>query len=116
MEQPIPDVEQVIDQERKRSAMITIIIANVIFLILVIPSVLGVAMTTMLVGSGEGNPGVWFVAAVITSFPIVFLISLCAWIPFKMRRYTAAIVLSLLPFLNVIAFLAIYFFADAASM
>jgi hypothetical protein len=116
MAQTIPDIEQVINQERRKSALIAIIIANVIFLVLLVPSLMGAAMTTMLVGAGEKNPGVWFVAVIITGFPVIFLLSLTCWIAFAKKRYTGAIVLSFLPLLNVIAFLAVYFFADAISM
>jgi hypothetical protein len=99
---------------KHKGALITLIIATILFALAVTPGVYVAMMSVMLFdapGSAENTSIVYFFYAIV-SFPVMCIVSNVSWIFYAFKLFRTAIIISLSPILSLIA-MAILFSAMA---
>ena len=90
---------------RKRAG-ISLLVVTVIMLILLALSIFPAIMSPMItdsMGTGGNDTGIWLAFGSAASLPIVILLSIgLSWVLFLFKRYRAALLINLLPIVNVI--------------
>lgn len=108
--EPFPTTEPPAAKIR-RNALLTLILTSVLFGLLIIPGVGVIMISPMVFDAPESqrNPKVLPFVIALVSYPVIAFLSIIgSWILYKLKRYKAAILVSLLPLLPV--FIAFIFF------
>lgn len=96
---------------KHKGALITLIIATIIFLLAIIPGIYAAMMSVMMFdapGSTE-NPSIVAFFYSIVSFPVMCGLSLASWIFYALKFYKTAIVISLSPVLSLLVIIIMFF-------
>jgi hypothetical protein len=89
---------------RSRGALIYLIVATILFGLSLLPAAMGLIMSPMAFDAGFSRTA-WTIVILVWSYPVLVLVGLLvAWILYKARSYRAAVAFSLLPLLDVAAF------------
>ena len=97
---------------KHKGALITLIIATIVFALAVTPGVYVAMMSVMLFdapGSSENQTILNFFYAIV-SFPVMCIVSNVSWVFYAFKLFRTAIIVSLSPIFSLIA-MAIFFFA-----
>lgn len=90
---------------RKRAG-ISLVVVTILMAVLFVASLLPAMMSPMItdsMGSGGNDSGIWLAFGSAASLPIVILGSIVlSWVLFLFKRYRAALLINLLPVVNVI--------------
>lgn len=92
-----------------------VIVTNVIFLIILIPSIFGAMMSPMMFdapGSMESNK-TWILFGCMAALPILIIIAqIISWIAFKNQNYNLALKINALPVFDIVVIIFMFFFID----
>jgi len=110
-----------VDSTRKNSRTF-IVIANIFFVMLAIPGIMFAFKSFILFDSlgAESNPVVLTMFLSVVSFPVLVFFSLGSWVLYAYKKYKASVIISLLPFVNVliiaiITFISMAFFSESLN-
>jgi len=95
-------------EEKRRRTKILLIITTSIFGALMLPDLAVALFTPFLFDSPSAteHTEVVLFAAVIISYPIVYLLSMIlGWVFYSLQKYRFATILSLLPLINIVMFM-----------
>lgn len=97
---------------KNKGALITLIIATIVFALAVIPGIYAAMMSVMLFDApgSEKNLSVLAFFYSMVSFPVMCVLSNAGWIFYAFKLFRTAIIISLSPLLSLLA-IAICFFA-----
>jgi len=109
------DIENnTVDALRKNSRAV-IIVSNIFFIFLAIPGIVVAFKSFILFDTpgADSNPVVIIMFLSIVSFPLSVILSLFSWVLYFYRKYKASVIISFLPFINVLVIAIITFISMA---
>jgi hypothetical protein len=97
-------MEDNITEQSKRKALKVLTPGTIIFGILLIPGIAVTMMSVMLFDApgSEENPWVLAFFYSIASFPVITVFSFSSWIFYFLKKYTIAVIISLLPLISIL--------------
>jgi hypothetical protein len=98
--------QQPVDAKLRRSARLTLLLTSVLFGLLMIPGVGAVMISPMVFESPASNENPTLVAftVALVSYPVLALLSIPgSWVAYARKHYRAAMLISLLPLLSILA-------------
>lgn len=93
----------------------TVITINVIFLIILIPSIFGAMMSPMMFDApgSEKSQKTWTLFSCMIALPILIIISqIISWIAFNNQNYDLAFKINALPVLDILIIIFMFFIID----
>ena len=94
--QPVPE-------KRRGTTRVLLIVATVLYGLSLLPAAVMVLMSPMMFDAGE-SPEAWTMFGFVVGYPVIVLLTLVvAWVLFAKKKYRAALIVSLLPILEVVA-------------
>lgn len=100
----MPDTTQNMNvNEIRGKTRLTIILANIFFVLLVVPGIMVAFKSVILFDSpgSESNPVIIVMFLTVVSFPVIVFLSLGSWVLYSYRKYKASVIISFLPFVNI---------------
>lgn len=99
-------IEDEASRRLRRICLATLITTTALFALSLIPAGAMIVMSPMAFDSGE-TPAIWRAVLILWAYPFVVILAIAgSWILFALRRYKLAIWFSLLPLLDIVAFVA----------
>ena len=93
--QPVPE-------KGRGTTKVLLIVATVLYGLSLLPAAMMVLMSPMMFDSGE-SPKLWTIFGLVVGYPVLVLLTLVvAWVLFVKKKYRAALIVSLLPILEVV--------------
>jgi hypothetical protein len=95
-------------EEKRRRTKILLIVTTSIFGVLMLPDLAVALFTPFLFDSPSAtdHTGVVLFAAVIISYPVVYLLSMIlGWVFYSLQKYLLATIAGLLPLINIVMFM-----------
>ncbi|MBA4854033.1 hypothetical protein [Emticicia sp. BO119] len=84
------------------------LIANIIMLVILIPSALGAIMSPFVFDSGASNR-TWWIFGTLVALPILIILSqIVSWIAYVRHNYDFAFKVSLLPVLDILMIIVLF--------
>src|ERR1041384_2119875 len=105
------------DPRRKRNARLALILTSVIFGLLLIPGIGAVMISPMVFDAPDAgkNPRLVAFTASLVAYPFLTAASILAsWVLYALKRYRAAVQVSLLPLLALLAALICFILVETA--
>ncbi len=97
--QPVPPVPE----RGRRATRILLIVATVLYGLSLVPAAFMVMMSPMMFDAGP-SPEVWTMFGLVVGYPVLVLVTIVlGWVLFAYKKYRAALIVSLLPILEVVA-------------
>lgn len=93
--QPVP-------KKGRGTTKVLLIIATVLYALSLLPAGMLVITSPMIFDAGE-SPKLWTIFGLVVGYPVLVLLTLVvAWVLFVKKKYRAALIVSLLPILEVV--------------
>jgi hypothetical protein len=99
-------VSQPAGENARRKARLTLTLTSLIFGLLLIPGLdaMRISSLAFYTPHSETNPGLIAFAVALISYPVLAIVSIPgSWVLYVLKRYSAAILVSLLPLLSLLA-------------
>lgn len=93
----------------------TVLTINVIFLIILIPSILGALMSPMMFDApgSEKSKKTWTLVCSLASLPLLIIIAqIISWIAYSNQNYDLALKINALPTLDILLIIYMFFIID----
>ena len=93
----------------------TVLAINVIFLIILIPSILGALMSPMMFDApgSEKSKKTWTLVCSLASLPLLIIIAqIISWIAYSNQSYDLALKINALPTLDILLIIYMFFIID----
>ena len=94
---------QRVPEKRRGTTRVLLIVVTVLYVLSLLPAGMLVITSPMIFDAGE-SPKLWTIFGLVVGYPVLVLLTLVvAWVLFVKKKYRAALIVSLLPILEVVA-------------